>query len=377
LPVEVGRRNFDNIVLDYYRDDTVAFEAFKAGKVDYRDETVRNWATAYDFPAFRAGAVKKLELPKNDDIGLYAFAFNIRREKFGDPRVREALSYAWDFNWANKNLYYGAYVQSRSFYGDSDLAAKGLPSPAELKLLDPFRDTLPPRVFTQEYNPPVTDGSGNNRANLEKAVEILRSAGWAVKNGKMTNMKTGEALHIDFFYVQSDDEKLYTAFARNLNRIGIGTTLRQVDASEAIRRLESRDFDIYAGARYFRETHSPGNEQREYFGSASADNDGSFNIVGIKNKAVDAIIEKIIFARDEMEMETATRALDRVLQWNFYTVPLFRSAVHRIGIWDRFGRPETMAKYALGLVYAESMDDTWWIDPAKDAAVMKYRQTGK
>ena len=374
LPVNVGRHNFGTIVFDYYRDDSVAFEAFKAGKVDYRAETVRNWATGYDFPAAKAGLVKKLELPKNDDAGLYAFAINTRLEKFSDPRVREALAYAWDFQWVNKNLYYGAYVQSRSYFKDSEMAAKGLPSAAELKLLEPYRDQLPPRVFTEEYNPPKTDGSGNIRANLRVAFRLLKQAGWEIRDNKLTNVNTGEVFSVSLFYVQSEDEKLYGAFARGLNSLGIQTSLQQVDASEAIRRLDSRDFDIFATQRYFSQSFSPGNEQREYFGSAAADVDGSFNITGVKNPVVDALIEKIIFARSEADMDTAARAMDRVLQWNFYTIPLFHSAIHRIGIWDRIGRPERMAKYALGFNYIYSFDDTWWVDPVKDKALRDARK---
>jgi len=373
LPVNVGRNNFDKIVLDYYRDDSIAFEAFKAGKVDYRAETVRNWATAYDFPAFKSGKVKKLELPKNDDASLYAFAYNTRREKFSDPRVREALAYAWDFTWVNQNLYHGMYVQSRSYFRDSEMAATGLPSKAELALLEPYRNQVPARVFTEEYNPPSTDGSGNIRSNLRTAFRLLKEAGWEIRNNKLTNVKTGEVFSIQFFYVQSEDEKLYAAFARGLNSLGIQTSLRQVDASEAIRRIDSRDFDIYATTRYFAQSHSPGNEQREYFGSAAATIEGSNNITGIHDPVVDGLIEKIIFAKTKDDMLTATRAMDRVLQWSFYTIPLFHSAVHRIGIWDRFGRPERMAKYALGFNYVYSFDDTWWIDPEKDKAIRAAR----
>lgn len=368
LPVNKGLFNFDRIVTDYYLDDSVAFEAFKAGKVDIRDEgSAKNWATAYDFPAKNDGRVVKLELPKNDENTLTGFAFNIRRDKFKDPRVREALSYAFDFEWMNDNIFYDLYTRTRSYFRDSELSARGLPSPAELKLLEPFRAQLDPRVFTEAYNPPSTTAPGSLRDNLRKAVGLLKRAGWEIKDGKLTQVGTGTVMSIEFIYVQSDSERIIAPYAANLNKIGVQTTLRQIDSSQAIQRLQTRDFDMYI--RPFRQSQSPGNEQREYFGSHAADVEGSENWVGIKNPAIDAIIDKIIFAQSREDLITACRAMDRILQWSFYSIPMYHPAVFRLAVWDKFGRLKELAKYALGLDYIENFLHTWWVDPAKEKRI--------
>ncbi len=369
LPVNRGMYNFDKIVIDYYRDDNVAFEAFKAGKVDLRQETSKNWATAYNFPAYKQGRVKKLELPKNDENTMLGFAFNIRRDKFKDPRVREALSDAFDFEWLNKNIFYGLYTRTRSYFRDSELSARGLPSPAELKLLEPFRDQLDPRVFTKAYEPPSTKPPSSLRQNLRKAVTLLKEAGWEIKNGKLTQVSTGKVMTINFIYVQPDSERVIAPFADNLKKIGVQTSMRQIDASQAIQLLNTRQFDMYIHA--FRQSHSPGNEQREYFGSKSAGVEGSENWVGIKNPAVDAMINKIIFAQSRQQLITACRAMDRILQWSFYAIPMYHSDYFRLGVWDKFGRPKHMAKFALGPDYIDNFLYTWWIDPAKERALLK------
>jgi microcin C transport system substrate-binding protein len=360
VPIKRGLHNFDRIRFDYYRDATVALEAFKAHQYDLRIEnTARAWARSYDFPALRAGLVKKVVLPTRDPAGMQGFAFNIRRAIFADPRVREALSYAFDFEWTNKNLFFGQYIRTRSYFENSPLASTGLPSAAERALLEPLRDQIPPRVFTTQYAPPRTDAKGGLRANLRHAKQLLEQTGWQIRDGKLVNRKTGAPMAFEILLVQPAFERVVAPFVRNLKRLGIDATIRIVDTAQYIRRLDSFDFDMIVAS--WGETLSPGNEQREFWGSAAAERQGSRNLVGIENPAVDTLINKLIYAADRPALITATRALDRVLLWNHYVIPNWYFSGQRVAYWDKFAHPATIAPYEYKLI------DVWWVDPQKAA----------
>lgn len=361
LPINTGRYNFDRIHFDYYRDFTVAQEALLAGKFDFKQESsAKAWATAYDAPVVKNGLVKK-EVIKNElPTGMQAFAYNIRRPLFADPKVREALAYAFDFEWSNKNLAYGSYMRTASYFHNSELAAAALPSADELALLEPFRTQLPERVFTEVYQPPKTDGSGNIRANMRKAIELLGQAGWTLKNNELVNAE-GKKFAFEILVDRSDFERWILPFISNLEKLGIKATLRVVDAAQYQNRLKDFDFDVLI--QVFGQSLSPGNEQRDFWHSAKADIRGSRNIVGIKNPVVDALIEKLVQAKDRQELVTITRALDRVLQWNFYVIPQWSIGSFRIAYWDIFGRPAINPPYGL------PMSETWWIDAEKQKKI--------
>jgi len=368
LPINRGRYNFETVRFDYYRDQTIALEAFKAGRYDYRTEgSSKVWATGYDFPALRDGLVIRAEVPHSRPTGMQGFAINLRREKFQDRALRQALAYAFDFAWSNKHLFYGQYTRTRSYFSNSDLAASGLPSKAELKLLEPYRDQLPPEVFTKEYKPPESDGSGNIRANLRAALKLLRGAGWKIENGRLIDPRTGKPLEIEFLLVSPAFERVVMPFIQNLKRLGVTARVRTVDAAQYQNRVRDFDFDIIVAS--FGQSESPGNEQREYWGSETADRPGSRNVIGIKNPVVDALIEDLIQAPDRKSLITATRALDRVLQWGFYVIPQWHIRYERIAYWDIFGRPATYPKYGVDLF-------AWWIEPDKVARLAGRRSGG-
>jgi microcin C transport system substrate-binding protein len=358
LPINKGRYNFGTIRYDLYRDQTVALEAFKAHAYDFREEnTSKVWATGYDFPALNKGLVKKEEVPHAIPTGMQSFAFNIRREKFQDRHLREALTYAFDFEWSNKNLFYSQYTRTKSYFSNSELAATGLPSPEEVALLEPYRDELPPEVFTEEYEPPSTDGSGNIRPNLRKALKILRDAGWKVEDGKLRNPKTGEPLTIEFLLIAGQPfERVIAPFIRNLKRLGVDGNIRVVDTAQYQNRVRDFDYDVIVGS--WGQSESPGNEQRDFWGSEAADRPGSRNLIGIKDDVVDALIDKVIFAKDRKALVTATRALDRVLLWGHYVIPNWHIRSERIAYWDKFGRTGVAPKYGTDLW-------AWWIDPVQ------------
>jgi microcin C transport system substrate-binding protein len=354
LPVNRGRHNFDVIRIDYYRDDTVALEAFKAGEYDFRQENVaKNWAVGYDGPALRDGLIKKEEIPHERPTGMQAFVFNTRKALFADRRVRWALAHAFDFEWANKNLFHGAYTRTKSYFSNSELAARGLPSAAERALLEPYRDRLPPEVFTRAYEPPSTDGSGNPRRNLRTAARLLKEAGWVVRGGRLVHGETGEPFAFELLLVSPSFERVALPFQRNLKRLGIEMRVRTVDPAQYQKRLDRFDFDMVVAS--FGQSLSPGNEQRDYWTSVAADTPGSRNLAGIKDPVVDALVEKIILAPDREALVTATRALDRVLLWGHYVIPHWHLRYFRVAYWDKFGRPRITPKYGLGF-------DTWWVD---------------
>ena len=353
LAVNVGAHNFDQIVFEYYRDDTVALEAFKANNFDMRNETsAKNWATAYDFPAAKQGKVTLAELETRNAEPMQGFLFNIRKSKFSDPRVRLAFNYAFDFEWANKNLFYGQYARSSSYFQNSELAASALPDAAELALLEPFRAQLPPEVFTSIYKPPSTDGSGNNRDNLREAQRLLAEAGWQVKNGGLTNTTSGEKMQVEFLLDQPNFERIVSPYVRSLERLGIKASIRMVDTAQYQNRTDAYDFDIVIGG--IANSLSPGNEQREYWSSAAADRPGSRNLAGVNSPVVDALIDKIIFAEDRAALVAASRALDRVLLWGHYLVPQWHSPVSRIAYWNVIDYPRPTPDYNIGF------PDLWW-----------------
>jgi len=362
VPVNRGRFNIDTIRIDYYRDDTIALEAFKAAQVDLRGEnSAKNWATGYDFPAAQAGLVKREEFKTENPAGMQAFVFNTRRAKFSDRRVRQALAYAFDFEWSNKTLFYDSYARTRSYFQSSELASSGLPKGQELALLEPWRGKVPDEVFTREYAPPKTDGSGNMREQLRAALALLREAGWATRDGKLVG-PGGQAMEIEFLLVQPAFERIVNPMILNLERLGVGARIRTVDSAQYRNRLDDFDFDVVVGG--FAQSLSPGNEQRDFFGSQAAKIKGSRNIAGIADPAVDALIDRIIRAPDRESLIDATRALDRVLLWGHYVVPQYHSPTTRFAYWAKFGRPERHPRYGVAI-------DAWWIDPAQDEALKR------
>ena len=361
LPVNKGRYNVDVIRYDYYRDTTIALEAFKAGQYDVRSEiSSKNWATGYDSPALRAGLIKKEEIPNELPSGMQGFGYNLRRSLFQDPRVREALAYAFDFEWSNKELFYSAYQRTRSYFDNSELAATGVPQGEELKILEKFRGRIPDAVFTTEYDPPKYDGSGNIRDGLRAALKLLKEAGWTFKGEKLVNDETGQPFEFEILLVQPEFERIVLPFKKNLERMGINARVRTIDPAQYQKRMETFDYDMTVVA--FGESLSPGNEQREFWGSQAADEQGSSNLLGIKNKVVDELIEELIRAPDRPSLVAHTRALDRVLQYGYYVIPNYHLAAFRVAYWDKFRRPATSPKYAVGL-------DTWWVDPGAEQSV--------
>jgi microcin C transport system substrate-binding protein len=361
LPVMRGRYNVDVIHYDYYRDATIALEAFKAGQYDVRlENSSKDWATGYDSPALRAGLIKKEAIANELPSGMQGFGFNLRRPLFQDPRVREALGYAFDFEWSNKNLFYGAYTRTRSYFDNSELAATGVPQGEELKILEKYRGQIPERVFTAEYDPPKYDGSGNIRDGLRAALKLLKEAGWTFKGEKLVNDETGQPFEFEILLDNPQFERIVLPFTKNLERMGITARVRTVDNAQYQKRMETFDFDMAVVA--FGESLSPGNEQREYWGSQAADEQGSRNLMGIKNKVVDGLIEELIKAPDRASLVAHTRALDRVLQYGYYVIPNFHLAAFRVAAWDKFRRPAISPKYAVGM-------ETWWVDPAAEQSV--------
>ncbi|MFY7959333.1 MAG: extracellular solute-binding protein [Elsteraceae bacterium] len=370
LPINRGRSNFGTMRYDYYRDATVAVEALKAGQYDFRlENSAKNWSTEYDdLPALKSGALVKKEVRNEMPNGMQGFAFNLRRPIFQDVRVRKAIIEAFDFEWSNKTLFYGLYARTASYWSNSELAARGLPRGEELELLEQFRKDLPPELFTTEYKPPVTDGSGNLRDNIRTSLRLLREAGWEVKNNKLIETATGKQMEFEILLESPLFERIALPFIRNLERLGIVVKLRTIDPSQYQNRLDNFDYDMTVVA--FGQSLSPGNEQREYFGSEAADIPGSRNVIGIKNKVIDALIDKVIAAPDRESLIQRTRALDRVLQWGHYVVPHFHSRVYRMVLWNQFGFPKTPPKYGVAL-------DSWWIDPALQAALPRRPAAGQ
>lgn len=365
LPVNVGRNNFDKVVYTYYRDSAVAVEAFKAGEYDLRQENIsKTWAMAYNIPAVKNGKIIKEEIDHDRPSGMQGFVFNTRRNKFKDRRVREAVNLAFDFDWENKHIFYGAYTRSESYFANSIYAAEGLPNKQELELLEPWRNEIPPEVFTTPFHTPRSDGSGYNRANLLKAKALLEEAGWVIKNHQRVNKETGEPLNIEFLISSPSFERVVAPLIRNLSRLGIQSTMRIIDDAQFQKRLEAFDFDVTVFV--YSQTLSPGNEQIDYWHSSQVNVHGSQNMAGVSSPAVDNLVEHILHAQTEEDLIAATRALDRVLLYGYYVIPNWHIHTFRVIYWNKFSRPAILPRYALSL-------DTWWVKDMKPIANANQR----
>ena len=366
VPIKVGKDNMGSIRYDYYKDRGVEREAFKSGEIDFFSEnSSKEWATSYDINAVNEGIIKKELIAHENPQGMQAFAFNTRKDIFADKKVRKALSYAFDFEWTNKNLFYGAYKRTDSFFENSELASSGLPSQEELAYLNPYMDQLPKEIFNEEYRNPKTDGSGFIRSELQEATKLLKEAGWVLKDGKLENSK-GEIFEFEILLVSPAFERIVLPFIDNLEKLGIKTTLRTIDSSQYQKRIESFDFDMVVFT--FSQSLSPGNEQRNFWSSGAADTNGSRNIIGIKNDVIDLLIENLINAKDREDLITITKALDRVLLWNYYVIPQWHISSYRVLYWDIFDQPKQKPKYSLGF-------DTWWVNQNKFTNISSQRST--
>jgi microcin C transport system substrate-binding protein len=358
INVNVGRNNFDELRFEYFRDSTVALEAFKGDQVDWRTEnSAKNWATAYDFPAVTDKRVVLEEFPNRSSGIMQAFAMNIRRDKFKDARVRHALNYAFDFEEMNKQIFFGQYTRIASYFEGTELASRGLPSGRELEILETVRGQVPAEVFTTEYKNPVGGSPENVRSNLREAMKLLKEAGYEVKDRKLVG-KDGAPFEIEMLTQDPSFERVLLFFKPSLERLGITVGIRTVDAAQYENRLRSWDFDVVVSS--WPESLSPGNEQREFWGSQAAAKAGSRNVVGIADPAIDKLIERVIFTKDRDDLVAATKALDRVLLWHHFVVPQWTYGKIRTARWDRFGHPEEMPKYGMS-----AFPDIWWFDKAK------------
>ncbi len=359
LPTARGLSNFDTIRYDYFRDPTVAFEAFKAGQVDWRQENVaKNWATGYDFPAVKQGLVKLEAISHRLPTGMQAFAMNTRRDPFKDRRVREAFNQVFDFEWMNKNLFYGQYTRTTSYFSNSEYASSGVPQGDELKLLEPFRAKLPPELFTQPFALPVTDGSGNNREGLRRALALFQQAGWTIKDRKLVNA-AGQQMSVEILLGEPAFERVGLPYAQSLQRLGINATIRTIDASQFQKRMDDLDFDIAVAM--IPESESLGNEQTDFWTCRAANQPGTQNVSGICDPVVDALVQDVISAKGHDALVTAARALDRVLLWGWYMVPQWHLQQVWVAYWNRFGHPSQPVR--TGVAFG-----SWWIDPKLAAA---------
>jgi microcin C transport system substrate-binding protein len=363
LNLNVGANNFQEIHYEYFRDSTIALEGFKGDQVDWRTETsAKNWATAYDFPAVRDKRVVLEEFPVRNEGVMQAFIFNIRRDKFKDPRVRRAFNFAFDFEEMNKQIFFGQYKRIASYFEGSELACSGIPQGQELEILQTVKDEVPPDLFTKPYTNPIGGSQQAVRDNLREGLKLLREAGYEVRDTKLVNTRTNERFTVELLAEEPTFERVMLFYKPSLERLGIAVSVRVIDASQYENRMRQWDFDTIIGS--WAESLSPGNEQRGYWGSQAADIPGSRNLIGIKNPAVDSMIARVIFAKDRDELVAATRALDRVLLWNFYVVPQWTYGKVRTARWDRFGRPENMPKYGNA-----AFPTIWWWDAEKAAKV--------
>ena len=357
VPIKKGTENFGIMKYEYYKDRSIEREAFKSGDVDFFSEnSSKEWATSYEVPAVKNNLIIKELIEHENPQGMQAFAFNTRKKIFIDKKVRQAISYAFDFEWTNKNLFYGAYKRTNSFFENSELSSSGLPSVEELELLNEYKNNLPKELFQEEYNPPKTDGSGFIRNELSQATQLLKESGWELKEGKLINKESKKPLEFEILLVSPAFERIVLPFKDNLEKLGIFVNVRTIDSAQYQKRLETFDFDMVVSV--FSQSLSPGNEQRNFWGSNAADTNGSRNIVGIKNLVIDNLIEKIIASKNREDLITSTRALDRVLLWNHYVIPQWHISSYRTLYWDIFNKPKIRPKYSLGT-------NTWWIDETK------------
>ena len=367
VPIKKGTENFEIIKYEYYKDRSIEREAFKSGEIDFFSEnTSKDWATSYDIPAIDKRLVIKELIEHENPQGMQAFAFNTRKDIFKDRKVREALAHAFDFEWTNKNLFYGAYKRTNSFFENSELASKGLPQGQELNILKNYIDILPKEVFIKLYNPPKTDGSGYMRKNLQIATRLLASVGWELVDGQLVHGQTNQPFEFEILLVSPAFERIVLPFKENLQKLGIKIEIRTIDSAQYQNRMDSFDFDMIVST--FRQSLSPGNEQRNFWGSDAANTNGSRNIIGINNFVIDDLIEKIISAKNREELIITTRALDRVLLWNHYVIPQWHISSYRVLYWDIFDKPKVRPKYSLGT-------NTWWIDNDKKANLNQRKQS--
>ena len=368
LPTNLGRNNFDQRLYVYIQDDNAEWQAFtKGGYEDVRPEaSSRRWATAYEFPAIKAGDVVKKEFPTASGEPMQGFVMNLRRPQFQDRRIRQALTYALDFESMNRKLFFGFNTRTNSYFENSELASTGLPTGKELEILEKYRDKLPPQLFTEEYKLPVYDNPQAERKYLRQVVQLFAEAGWKIQNGRMANEKTGAQFKVEILGNNPTDEVISNSYIETLRKIGIDASLRIVDPSQYINRIRNFDFDMVTSS--LAQSQSPGNEQRDFWSSKAADAPGSRNLMGIKDPVIDELTERVIFATDRDDLVAATRALDRVLLWNFYVVPQWHRSVLWLAYWNKFGMPEKQPAYIGADI------DSWWIDPEKEKALAaKYK----
>ncbi len=365
LPINRGFYNFDVMSTDYFRDNTVALEALKAGQFDYWLEiSAKNWANAYNIPAVSEGRLIKEQIVNGNSTGMQGFVFNLRRPLFQDVRVRQALSLLLDFEWTNKQLFNGAYTRTRSYFENSEMAATGLPDEAQLKILEPLRGKIPEQVFTEAFANPLSDASGMIRAQQRQAYQLLQEAGWRIVDDKMVDT-SGKPVKIEFLLAQTEFERVLLPFKRNLSDLGIDLEIRRVDVSQYINRVRSRDFDMVVGG--FPQSSSPGNEQREFWKSESADKPGSRNYIGLKDPAIDQLVEGLINADSRNSLVAHARALDRVLQWGYYVIPNWHIKTWRVAYWNHIGHPKVSPTFDIGI-------NTWWIKPDAKPAIEVLNQ---
>jgi len=363
LPVNKGRHNFDFIRYDYYKDEIVTLEAFKAGEFDFRSESVaKQWATLYKGDNFDKKNIIKEEIPHEIPQAMQALIFNTQKEVFRDVRVREALNYAMDFEWMNQHLFYNQYTRTRSYFQNTEYEAKGLPSKEEIACLEPVKDKIPPRVYTHEYQPPITDGSGNIRPQLRKALGLLKKAGWDISNRRMTHQQTGKLMEFELLLYSPTMERIAIPVQDNLKKLGITLNIRRVDTTQFINRMRAREFDMISGG--YSANAFPSSNLKIVWHSGFLD--ATYNTAGVTDPAIDFLTEKI----DQNQTDKAAllyygRALDRVLQWNFFVMPEWHLSRFRVAYWNKFSRPNIRPKYAIGFI------DTWWIDTAKQALLPK------
>src|SRR5690606_25290106 len=363
IAVNIGRNNFDELVYTYFQDDNAAFVAFTKGGIEdvRRELSTRRWAVEYKFPAFERGDVIKREFQQGGVQQMQAFVFNMRLPRFQDRRIRKALTLAYNFEEQNRLQFFGMNKRLSSYWENSELASRGLPEGKELEILEPFRKDLPPELFIEEFELPVFDSRTAERDNLREAVKLFDEAGWAIKDGRMVNKQTGEQFKIEFLGGSPTSEVIAGGLIQTLRRLGIDASLRIVDTSQYVQRYQAFEFEaITAG---FPQSETPGNEQRDYWSSKAADSPGSRNVPGIKNPVVDALIDKIIYAKDREELVAATRALDRVLLWNYYAIPQYYQPTMRFAFWNKFGIPEQQPRY----IGVDLM--SWWVIPQREAAI--------
>lgn len=352
LPVNKGQYNFDEIIFEYYGDQTIALEAFKAGEYDFIVEnTAKNWATAYTGDKFDNGTIIKEEVEHEQPVGMQSFIFNTRRDIFKDPKVREALSYAFDFEWTNKQLFFGQYKRTNSYFENSELASSGLPSEDELAILNTFKDQIPASVFTTVNKAPTTDGSGKVRKNLRTALKLLKEAGWSIKNKQLVNDKTSQPFEFEILLYQKSFERIIHPFTKNLAKLGINAKIRLVDTNQYIGRVRKYDYDMFIMT--LSQSNSPGNEQRDYWYSTNTNTPGTRNYIGVSDPVVDELVDMIIAAPDRESLVTRTKVLDRILLSKHLVIPQWHLPKQRIAYWKRLSHPDVFPKSGVNF-------DTWW-----------------